>query len=477
MIPAFTEGGKEREGLTTLARSAAGVGSALVSILTVMCVAALGNAFSAGENRAVTNTYSSQEYNYKVIVLERDGDNNPTGNVVDLETSSVTVSITGTGKIFEGIIDVSEANADVKGRAGSTDLSDCGVEFVMGDYADSGNKVISATDPILVIGVSEEQFKKFDAGSPVEINISMKSNLEVERAGFKYFSIIIGILFVVFITVTCIFIKEKSSVDLKTPSVKQMFRALLQNDQAMTIVITIVLVNSATYITSNLLIYFFKYDLAGSNWTGNYTLFNMFSGGIQIIAMMVFFPVLRKAFNTLKIFYICVFAAIGGYVVLLVMALAGLKSVYPFFVPGFFIMSAVGMLNVVVTIFLANTVDYGHLKNNRRDESVIFSMQTFVVKLASGIAALIASISLAVFNIKQDSEAVVTYSSMLEKTDGIRNHVIDTISSGSIVGLRLVMTLAPIFVLVAALLIFKSKYILTDKKLAEIAKELKSREA
>ena len=477
MIPAFTEGGKEREGLTTLARSAAGVGSALVSILTVMCVAALGNVFSAGENRAVTNTYSSQEYNYKVIVLERDGDNNPTGNVVDLETSSVTVSITGTGKIFEGIIDVSEANADVKGRAGSTDLSDCGVEFVMGDYADSGNKVISATDPILVIGVSEEQFKKFDAGSPVEINISMKSNLEVERAGFKYFSIIIGILFVVFITVTCIFIKEKSSVDLKTPSVKQMFRALLQNDQAMTIVITIVLVNSATYITSNLLIYFFKYDLAGSNWTGNYTLFNMFSGGIQIIAMMVFFPVLRKAFNTLKIFYICVFAAIGGYVVLLVMALAGLKSVYPFFVPGFFIMSAVGMLNVVVTIFLANTVDYGHLKNNRRDESVIFSMQTFVVKLASGIAALIASISLAVFNIKQDSEAVVTYSSMLEKTDGIRNHVIDTISSGSIVGLRLVMTLAPIFVLVAALLIFKSKYILTDKKLAEIAKELKSREA
>ena len=477
MIPAFTEGGKEREGLTTLARSAAGVGSALVSILTVMCVAALGNAFSAGENRAVTNTYSSQEYNYKVIVLERDGDNNPTGNVVDLETSSVTVSITGTGKIFEGIIDVSEANADVKGRAGSTDLSDCGVEFVMGDYVDSGNKVISATDPILVIGVSEEQFKKFDSGSPVEINISMKSNLEVERAGFKYFSIIIGILFVVFITVTCIFIKEKSSVDLKTPSVKQMFRALLQNDQAMTIVITIVLVNSATYITSNLLIYFFKYDLAGSNWTGNYTLFNMFSGGIQIIAMMVFFPVLRKAFNTLKIFYICVFAAIGGYVVLLVMALAGLKSVYPFFVPGFFIMSAVGMLNVVVTIFLANTVDYGHLKNNRRDESVIFSMQTFVVKLASGIAALIASISLAVFNIKQDSEAVVTYSSMLEKTDGIRNHVIDTISSGSIVGLRLVMTLAPIFVLVAALLIFKSKYILTDKKLAEIAKELKSREA
>ena len=55
MIPAFTEGGKEREGLTTLARSAAGVGSAVISILTVMCVAALGNAFSAGESKMITH--------------------------------------------------------------------------------------------------------------------------------------------------------------------------------------------------------------------------------------------------------------------------------------------------------------------------------------------------------------------------------------------------------------------------------------
>ena len=36
MIPAFTEGGKEREGLSTLARSCAGVGSALITIITMM---------------------------------------------------------------------------------------------------------------------------------------------------------------------------------------------------------------------------------------------------------------------------------------------------------------------------------------------------------------------------------------------------------------------------------------------------------
>ena len=475
MIPAFTEGGKEREGLTTLARSAAGVGSAVISILTVMCVAALGNAFSSGESKMITNVYQSDEAS--VYIMETDENNNPTGNVFEYPLSTVNVEITGTDKIFEGIIDVSDSNAVCTGTAGRWDISGYGVEFVKGDYADEDQTEIIDTEPVLVISVPSDVFMEMAAASSMNVDIAMKSNLEVERVGFKYFSIIVGILFVVFITITCIFVKEKSTVDIETPSVKQMFKALLENDQAMTIVITIVLVNSATYITSNLLIYFFKYDLAGSDWTGNYTLFNMFSGGIQIIAMMFFFPILRKAFNTLKIFYISVFSAIGGYVILLFMALAGFKSVYPFFVPGFFIMSAVGMLNVAVTIFLANTVDYGDLKNNRRDESVIFSMQTFVVKLASGIAALIASICLAVFNIKQDSEAVITYSSMLEKIDNYRNTIVETISSGSVVGLRLVMTLAPIIVLIVALLIFKKRYILTDSKLEEISRELKSREA
>ena len=45
MIPAFTKGGKERENLTTLARSCSGVGSAIVSIFTVMAVHALGVRF------------------------------------------------------------------------------------------------------------------------------------------------------------------------------------------------------------------------------------------------------------------------------------------------------------------------------------------------------------------------------------------------------------------------------------------------
>lgn len=323
MIPAFTDGGKEREGLTTLARSCAGVGSAIVTIITMKCVYVLGQ----------------------------------------------------------------------------------------------GN----------------------------------------ERNGFKWFALIIAILFILFTVFACLMIKEKSTVEMDSPSVKQMFKALVQNDQAMTVVITIVLINCALYITSNLLIYFFKYDFGGETWYNSYTLFNTFGGAIQILSMMLFFPLLRKFMSTMKVFYLSILMAVAGYGTLLVLSFTNMSSIYLLFIPGFLVFTAFGMSTVLTTIFLANTVDYGELKNNRRDESVIFSMQTFVVKLASGLAALIASICLTVCNLSNDTSQGMA--------------VVD--ASSSIVGLRMTMALIPIIGLVIAVVVFYKKYRLTEGKLEEIMAELK----
>ncbi len=325
MIPAFTEGGKEREGLTTLARSCAGVGSAVVTIITMKCVYVLGQ----------------------------------------------------------------------------------------------GN----------------------------------------ERAGFSRFALIIALLFVLFTVFACLTIREKSTVDVDSPSVKQMFKALVQNDQAMTVVITIVLINCALYITSNLLIYFFKYDFGGDTWYNSYTLFNTFGGAIQILSMMLFFPLLRKFMSTMKVFYLSIVMAIAGYGSLLLLSFTNMSSVYLLFIPGFLVFTAFGMLTVLTTVFLANTVDYGELKNNRRDESVIFSMQTFVVKLASGLAAMIASVCLTVCNLSNDTSQAAAAAD----------------AGASVVGLRLTMSVFPIIGLVAAVIIFYKKYILTEQKLNEIAAELKNR--
>ena len=478
MVPAFTDGGKERENMSALGRTCAGVGSAIVTVVTVMAVSALGNmATSKSANNETINVTDVTAY-----VVEMDEAGAATGNVKTLSGES-TLQITADKAEFEEAISFTTSNAkyditigDVVFSSETKDAYTVNEFDVVMDDADG--------EAVVALYVNQEQYSQVSENTPASIDLSSKK--EVERVGFKWFSLIIAVLFFVFILITCLFIKEKSTVDVKTAKVSDMFKALLQNDQAMAMVITIVLVNTATYITSNLLIYFFKYDLGGSNWQGDYTTFNTFAGACQILAMMALFPLLRKFFNTMKIFYICIFSAIGGYVILLIMALAGTNSVYPFLAPGFFIMAAVGMLNVIVTVFLANTVDYGELKNNRRDESVIFSMQTFVVKLASGIAALVASICLSIFHISESGNSFASQGEIIEgmRCYGLKEYISEisangatVVSNNSVVGLRFVMTVLPVFVLVIAFFIFRAKYILTDAKLEEIAKQLKDKHA
>jgi melibiose permease len=172
---------------------------------------------------------------------------------------------------------------------------------------------------------------------------------------------------------------------------------------------------------------------------------------------MIFYPLIRKFLSSIKVFYVSFAMAIAGYSILLIMMFCNVTSIYMLFIPGFFVFAAFGMLTVLTTVFLANTVDYGEWKNHRRDESVIFSMQTFVVKLASGVAAMIATICLTFSNINQD-----TSETMVDAT-------IATATSGQNVAvLRMTMTIAPIIGLLIALFIFAKKYILTDEKLDEI---------
>lgn len=476
MVPAFTNSGKEREGLSALARSCAGVGSALITIITVMAVSALGGRADARNTDTITKAFDRSNTEFAYYIVANDADGNPTSEKTEVTEGDILINISGVERAFEGNIDeatkehylsFTNSNTDYTVQIGDwkSDKSsgDNSIEIAM-DSVDSGKAAI-------VIYVNKDTYNSLTSAGFYDTSIEMHSTLEVERLGFRGFSIIVAILFILFTVVTCICIKEKSTVDMETVGIGEMFKALVRNDQAMTIVITIVLINTALYITSNLLIYYFKYDMGGSNWQGNYTLFNTFAGGMQILAMMLLFPLLRRAFSTLKIFYICVFAEIIGYIILLGMALLGVPSVLPLFAPGFLIMAGVGILNVVVTVFLANTVDYGELKNYRRDESVIFSMQTFVVKLGSGIAALVASICLSVFNIQNDG--AMNYQALIDKVGELGNT--SSLGGGALIGLRMVMTIGPTLLLIIAFLVFRAKYILTDDKLEEISNELKKR--
>ena len=282
-----------------------------------------------------------------------------------------------------------------------------------------------------------------------------------ERTGFRYVALIVSGIFVVTEIICCANVKENAPTEMKTATVKEMFSALFRNDQAMVVVATIVLINSALYLTSNFIIYFFKYDFGGEGWKGSYTLFSTIGGAAQILGMMVLYPLLRKKLSSTGVFRLSLIAALAGYAIMLTFCLMGLSgNLIALLVPGIVVFACNGMLSVLTTLFLSNSVDYGQLKTGRREESVIFSMQTFVVKAASGVAVFLTGIGLDLIG-------------LVGNTDETAPAAVQ--SAGTLMGLRLLMTVLPMLVLAAALVLFRKKFILTDEKAAQISAQLQEK--
>ena len=284
-----------------------------------------------------------------------------------------------------------------------------------------------------------------------------------ERAGFRWVALIVAVIFAVTELVCCISMKETTPSEMKTATVKEMFSALFRNDQAMVVVGSIVLINSALYLTSNFIIYFFKYDLGGAGWKATYTLFSTVGGAAQILGMMVLYPLLRKKFSSTQVFHLSLVLALCGYGTLLVFCLTGLShSLALLCIPGVVVFACNGMLTVLTTLFLSNSVDYGQLKTGRREESVIFSMQTFVVKAASGVAVFLTGIGLDLIGLVGNTE---------------ETGPVAVQSASTLLGLRLMMTVLPMLVLAGVLVLFRRKFVLTDARAAEISAQLHGEEA
>ncbi|MCH5192930.1 MAG: MFS transporter [Oscillospiraceae bacterium] len=284
-----------------------------------------------------------------------------------------------------------------------------------------------------------------------------------ERRGFALIALIVAAVFLAAEVFCCLKMKEQSLETVQTSTIRQMFGALFSNDQALITVLAILLVNCSLYLTSNLIIYFFKYDIGGEGWKGNYTIFTTVGGAFQILGMMVLYQLLHKKLSNTSLFKVAFFMAAAGYGLILTICFIGLASnILLLCICGAFVFAANGILLVLTTVFLSNSVDYGELKTGKREESVIFSMQTFVVKAASGVAVFLTGIGLDMIGLAGNTD----------ETGEIAEQ-----SANTIMGLRLLMTILPIAGLTIAFIFFVKKFTLTDERVQEIADTLKKQKA
>jgi len=126
---------------------------------------------------------------------------------------------------------------------------------------------------------------------------------------------------------------------------------------------------------------------------------------------------------------------------------------------------------------LADTIEYGQWKLGTRNESVIFSVNPFVVKLATSIQILVVSITLAITKLNRDVIKPLTDEINLNKPDNdwIRNFIGTNVTGEMRFGLRMSMLFIPFLFVLASFLLYRFKFKIDENMHQKITEELRVR--
>jgi len=267
--------------------------------------------------------------------------------------------------------------------------------------------------------------------------------------GFFILACIVAGVFLISQIIVLLFVKEEKHFVKERITLAKTFKYLFKNDQLLTVVIVILMFNLALYVTSGLAYFFFKYDV------GNEDLFVPFVaiGGIAQFVAITTFPLLSKRFSRKRIFQISIITPILGCMGMLLTSFLIGNSFILLIVFSCFVFYGIGLSLVVETVFLSDSVEYGEWKFGERTEGVVFSVQTFIVKLANALANGLVGIGLSIIGF----EATIAQNP-------------ETIN-----GMRIMMFSFPIVGLLIALFIYNKYYLLTEEKYDEIIIELEQR--
>ena len=229
---------------------------------------------------------------------------------------------------------------------------------------------------------------------------------EAYRSGFSRLSVIIAVMYVSLTIITVLHIPDTKEDDSVLPTFGELFKALFKNDKAMVVSLIIILFYSATSLTVNLVIYVFDYDISRADL---YTPFMAVIGVMQLLPMLLY-PWLRKFYSNRRIFIVGISLALIGYISLVFLIPVEKYTMALILLPCCLIAAANGTAYVLTTVLVADAVDYGEKKNGRRDNSMVSSLQTLMVKLSSAFAVFFSGLGIELIKITDtvsQSEATI----------------------------------------------------------------------
>ena len=191
-------------------------------------------------------------------------------------------------------------------------------------------------------------------------------------------------------------VKEKrvAPEQQESTSFKQMWRALVGNDQLMWITLAMGLFMVGYCTTVNFAVTYMKYIFGNE---GMYVVLVAVVGVSQLGTLAVY-PRIAAKFNRRQLYTLGTVLVVLGYIVFFFaevsIALIVLGAVLVFIGQSF--------IQTLMLMFLADTVEYGQWKLGKRNESITFSIQPLINKLGGAISTGVVSITLLLSGVKVD---------------------------------------------------------------------------
>ncbi|GBU26857.1 sugar transporter [Treponema sp. R8-4-B8] len=285
----------------------------------------------------------------------------------------------------------------------------------------------------------------------VPLTTSLGVKLGSMQKGYFVFAICVSVFMSLGMCVTIFGVKETGIVADKkqnTP-LRELVNIIVKNDQLFFTMIALSLFMIGYMTTTSFGLYFFKYAY------GDEGMFSIFSAilGVSQLSALATFQFFSKKFDRKTLYTGAIISMTAGY---LLFFFAPVSTMLFIGIAGVLIFFGQSFIQLLMVMFLADSVDYGHWKLGKRNDSITFSIQPLINKLGGAVGSGIVSVVIIISGIKEaDSAAEVTPSGLLM--------------------MKVAMLIFPLFCFLGSYLIYRMKYKIDSKFYKQILTDLQER--
>lgn len=248
-------------------------------------------------------------------------------------------------------------------------------------------------------------------------------------------------------------VKEKrlSKDDGEETTLKDMWNALTKNDQLMWTALAMALFMVGYCITTGFAMYYMQYVYGDINM---YPVLAGVCGVAQLAALMVF-PLFSKKYNRKQLYTFSTILIVAGYALFSFaessLVMIGFSAVLIFVAEAF--------IQLLMLMFLADTIEYGQWKMGRRHESVTFSIQPLINKIGGALSTAVISVSVILAGIKSSDSDIAA----------------ESITPAGVTTIKIAMLLIPVICILLGFWIYLKKYRINEEFYGQIISDLKAR--